>query len=95
MPDRKITGFPFKHAGLPIPYPTHTSKGNCTTSCVVTLHLIVALWGHAEFRSGYHTQILTDGRKDIQQLEGKEAEEDFSPHQGYFHQQKSSASAAK
>ena len=78
MPERKITVFSVKHVGLEIKYPTHTARGNWTVSCVVTRNLATYLQGHIEFCSGYHIQLLIDGRKEIQHQKSQEAEEDFS-----------------
>ena len=78
MPDWTITGLPVKHAGLAIPDPAHMAKGNWTASCVVTGHLVAALRGRVEFRSGDHTQLLTDDRKEIRRQKDQEVEEAFS-----------------
>ena len=65
MPGQAATGLTVKHTGLALPDPTHTTQGNGTTSCVVTGHLVAALQGRVEFRSGENAQLLRDGRVDI------------------------------
>ena len=49
---REITGLLVKQANIALPEPTHTSGANWTVSCVITGHLIAALRGTAESRSG-------------------------------------------
>ena len=61
MLGHKITGFPVKHAGMVIPYPILMAQGNWATSCIVTRHLVAALFDRVEFRSSDHAQLLTYG----------------------------------
>ena len=71
MPNQAITGFLVKQAGLEISDPTHTEKVNWTVLYVVTGNLVAALWDCVKFCSEYHTQLLTDGSKDIRQQKGQ------------------------
>ena len=62
IPGRLITGMPVKQAGIALPNPTRNAGENFTESCMITGHLVVALYGTAEFRSGNHALIVEEGR---------------------------------
>ena len=62
LPTRENTRLPVKHAGLAIPDPVKTAHENWTASCVITVHLVAALRGHAVFRTAYHTACLRGRR---------------------------------
>ena len=34
-------------------------------SSVITVHLVVVIYGTAEFRSGYHALVMGEGREEI------------------------------
>ena len=70
MNNRKILGLLVKQAGLAIQDPTLMVQKNWTVLCVVTVHLIAALWGHVDFYSRDHTQLLTNGRAEIRHQKG-------------------------
>ena len=78
MSDPTIIVFSSKHVGLEIPYLTLMENLNWTTSHVVPVHLVEALQGRGDLRSGYHVQLLTNGRAEIWRQKGWEAEEVFS-----------------
>ena len=69
MSCRVIKSLLIKHPGLAMPDPTHTTQGNCTALCVVTVKLVLALWGCAKFCSGDHAQLLGDGSTNIRRHE--------------------------
>ena len=64
-----------KQAGMALPYPTKTDTENWTASCVITVHLVVEIWGRKEFKTADHTTILPKGRRgcvsrrNVEQLE--------------------------
>ena len=78
MPVRTTTGFLIKHSGLAILYPNMTAQINWTQLCMFTGHIVAALQGRVEFRSVYHTQLLTYSRAEIQQFKVQETEESLS-----------------
>ena len=45
--------------------PTRSAPENWTASYVVTIHLVVALQGHTDFRTVVHYMLLKEGRADI------------------------------
>ena len=61
----EITGLPVKQDGIALPNPTQTAGSNWTVSCVITGHLVAALRGTAEFRSGDHALLMGEGREEI------------------------------
>ena len=46
--------------------PTRTVGSNWKASYVITGHIVTALHGTAEFRSGNHSLLMGEGREDIQ-----------------------------
>ena len=74
IPDRAITGMPFKQTGIDLPNHTQTTGANWTASCVITGHLIAAPRGTAEFRPGYNALLIGEGREEIQRRHEKAAE---------------------
>ena len=58
IPGREITGLPVKQDGISLPNPTQTSRDTWTGSCVITGHLVAALHGTAEFRTGDHALLM-------------------------------------
>ena len=65
IPGRAIISLPVKHAGIALPDQTRTVGENWTASCMITGHLVAALWGTAKFRSGDHALLVGEGRGDI------------------------------
>ena len=61
VPTRGIIHLTVQKPGLEIPKPTMLAWENWTYSCVITGHLVVALQGTTEFKSGYHALILQEG----------------------------------
>ena len=47
-----------KQSGLDLPYPTLSSQYNWLASCVVTCHLVEALWEWVGFFSDDHVLML-------------------------------------
>ena len=47
---------------------------NWTASCIINRHLIAALRGTDEFRSGNHALLMGKGRDDIRRKNAEEAE---------------------
>ena len=73
IPRRAITVLPVKQAIIALPDPTWTAGENWTVSCAITGHLVTALRGKAEFRSGNHTLLMGEGRYEIQHRHAEEA----------------------
>ena len=71
---------------MAIPDLTQKAKFNWTASCVVTGHLVAALWVCVEFRSRDHAQLLTNGRKEIRRQKSQEVEEYLSANVGRLSQ---------
>ena len=67
IPGRSVNSLPVKQAGITLPSPTQTAGANWKVSCVITGHLIAALHGTAEFRSGDHYLFLGEDRDEIYQ----------------------------
>ena len=65
IPGRAVTGLPVKQARIALLGPTHTAGANWTASCVITGHLVAALHWKDEFRSGYHSLLMGEGRDEI------------------------------
>ena len=65
IPGRAITGLPVKQYGISLPEPTQNSRENWTVPCVIIVHLVTALRGTAEFRSGNHNLLMGEGRGEI------------------------------
>ena len=65
IPRRVITGLTVKQAGIALPDPTWTAGVNWTASCMITGHLVAALRGTVEFRSGDHALLIGEEREDI------------------------------
>ena len=74
IPGRAITGLTVKQSGIALSDPTWTVGGNWTASCVIPGHLVAALHGTAEFRSGNHALLMGKGREDIRRRHAEEAE---------------------
>ena len=62
IPKQDFTQLPVNKDGLSLSYLTLSALENWTESCVITGHLMVALWGWTELRSGKHTILLKYGR---------------------------------
>ena len=77
IPGRAITGLTVKQSGIALSDPTWTVGGNWTASCVIPGHLVAALHGTAEFRSGNHAPLMGEGRENIRWRHGEEAENDL------------------
>ena len=76
VPERGVTCLPVKQAGLALPDPSQTAPENCTTSCVVTGHLVSELRGQVEFRMADHSACLQEGRTAVRshgQIRAEEA----------------------
>ena len=69
-----ITGLPFNQAGIALPNPTQTAEANWTASCVITGHLVAALRGTDEFRSGYHALLMEEVMEEIRRRRAEAAE---------------------
>ena len=65
VPDRGFNRLPVKQAGLALPDPSHTPPENWTASCVITGHLVAALSGQVDFRTGDHSACLQEGRTAV------------------------------
>ena len=74
LPTRENTCLPVKQAGLDIPDPVKTALENWTSSCVITVHLVTALRGHAIFRTADHMACLRGGRLAVRHRGGQRAE---------------------
>ena len=74
IPWRAITSLPAKQAGIALPNPTQILRANWTVYCVITGHLVTALSGTAEFRSGNHALLMGDGREEIRRQHAEAAE---------------------
>ena len=62
IPGMDITGLPVKQARISLPNPTWTAGANWTASCVIMGHLVAALRGTDDFRSGDHALLMEEGR---------------------------------
>ena len=71
---RVIKNLLSKKAGISLPESTWTAGVNCTESCMITGHLVTALCGTAEFRSGNHALLMGEGREEIRQRHAEEAD---------------------
>ena len=69
-----ITGLPLNQAGIALPNPTQNAEANWTASCVITGHLVAALHGTDEFRSGYHALLMEEVREEIRRRHTEAAE---------------------
>ena len=69
-----VTGLPVKQAEIYLPDPTQTSRASWTASCVITRHLVTALHGATEFRSGGHELLMGEGRDEIRQRHAEDAD---------------------
>ena len=74
IPRRAITGLPVKQAGISLPDTTRAAGANWTASCRITGHLVAALHGTAEFRSGDHALLMGYGRYKTRWRHEEEAE---------------------
>ena len=74
IPGREINSIPVKQAGISLPNPTQTAVENWTASCVIMGHLVAALQGTAEFRSGNHAPLVGEEREEIQHRHTEEAD---------------------
>ena len=63
-----------KRARIALPEPTRTARDNRTASCVITVPLITALRGTAEFSSIGHAFLMGEGREEIQRQHAEEAD---------------------
>ena len=54
-----------KQYGIALPDLTHIAGANWTASCVITGRLVAALYGTADFRSGYHALLMGESRDEI------------------------------
>ena len=61
---RAITGLPVKQARFSLPDPNQTVRENCTASCLITGHLVAALQGTEEFRSGNNSLLVKEEREE-------------------------------
>ena len=77
MPERGVTRLPVKQAGLALPDPSQTVPENWTASCVITGHLVAALWGQVEFWTADHSACLQEGRTEVWRRGHWQAEEDM------------------
>ena len=57
-----VTYLPVNQAELAIPNPNMYALEKWVSSCVITGHLIAAIWVKKEFNTRYHTLILREGR---------------------------------
>ena len=62
---KEVTGFPVNHAEIALIDPTQTTGDNWTASCVITGHLVAALHGAVDFKSGGHALLMGKGRNEI------------------------------
>ena len=74
IPGRAITSLPVKQSRTSLPEPPRTARENWTASCVVTGHLVAALYGTDEFRSGNHALLMGEEREEIRHQYAEEAE---------------------
>ena len=74
IPRRAMTGLPIKQAGISLTDPTRNAGENWTAFCVITGHLVTALCGTAEFRSGGHAFLMGEGRYEIRRIHAEEEE---------------------
>ena len=58
IPGSSITSLPVKQSGITLPDPNRTVGANWAASCIITGHLVTALLGTAEFRSGDHALMM-------------------------------------
>ena len=58
IPGRVITSMPVKQDSIDIPDLNQNAGSNWTTLCVITIHLVTALHGTAEFWSGDHAILM-------------------------------------
>ena len=58
VPERGVTHLPVKQAVLALPDPSQTAPENWIASCIITVHVVAALWGQVEFRTADHLTCL-------------------------------------
>ena len=63
-PGRGVTRMPVKQAGLVLPELTKTAPKNCTASCVIIGHLVVAFRGQEDLRTVDHAAYMREGREE-------------------------------
>ena len=73
IPSRAITGLLVKQDVFSLLDPTRTAGENWTASFIITVHLVAALCGTDEFRSGDHALLMGEGREEIRQKHAKAA----------------------
>jgi hypothetical protein len=56
---------PVKHAGIAIPNPTTSARGNFMASTVVCGHLVAALRERVQFNGAEHKSVIKEGRAAI------------------------------
>ena len=61
VPMQGITCLPVKQAGMEIPNTDMSAWENWLASCFFTGHLVAALRGRTEFKTGYHSMLLKEG----------------------------------
>ena len=61
VPMQGITCLPVKQAGMEISNPDLSAWENWLSSCSITGHLVAAIRGWTEFKTGYHSMLLQEG----------------------------------
>ena len=74
-PERGVPHLAVKQAGLAITDLTLTAPENWTASCVITVHLVVALRGQVEFQTADHSACLQEGYTAVWRRSPQWAEE--------------------
>jgi hypothetical protein len=65
QPMRDLLALPVKHAGIAIPNPTTSARGNFMASTVVCGHLVAALRERVQFNRAEHKSVIKEGRAAI------------------------------
>jgi hypothetical protein len=65
QPLRDLLAFPVKDAGLALPNPTSSTRGNFTASTIVCGNLVVLLKERAMFNGAEHTSVIKEGHSAI------------------------------
>ena len=81
IPGRVITGMPVKQDSIAILDPNQNTGSNWTKSCVITRHLVAALRGTAESRSGDHALLMVGGRDEIRKRHTQNVETELGEDQ--------------
>ena len=74
IPLRAITDLLAKQAGIAIPDPTQTTRANWTASCVITGHLVAAIYETDEFWLDNNALLMGEEREEIRQRHAEEVD---------------------